>query len=145
MSLKAQEEDQKMVDYYIQKTVPANTSKANAVYEDFFLPSGVMHSGVVDFPAGCHNLAHCTINEAVHQIWPSDPSKNYAGEFFPIEIPDRYIILQPFTKITAWFWNEDTRNDHEVTVKFTVSTPEEFEPIRRQNTLFERFLKRIGA
>jgi len=132
-----------MVDFTVQHTTTANITEANAEEEDIIVPSGVMHSGVVYFPAGCWGLAHCTINHAVHQVWPSDPSKNYAGEFFPIEIPDKYYIQSPHTKITMKYWNEDTRNTHEVTVKFTVSPLEEIFPEKETRDMWVKFMEAI--
>ena len=71
------------------KTVPSETTLK--------LTHGIIHRVVVEFPAGCRGLVHCTLWYQEHQIIPLNSDSSLSGDTFPVDFEEYLEMTQgPF-------------------------------------------------
>jgi len=103
--------------YAFSDTVPANTPKANKRRTVMKLGRGIIHDLEVEFPPGCAALAHCTINEGGHQIWPTNEEESFHSDGWVIKFREHYELKNPPYELGLWTWNEDDTYEHTITVR----------------------------
>lgn len=112
------------MDYWFDKTTPANTAKDDALETELQLCAGVITRVWLFHPEGCHGLAHASIWRGGHQLYPADPDNDYHGNAQPMEFEDQHEIGTPaLLKLVTW--NEDDTYEHRVYVRITVTRPED--------------------
>ena len=104
-------------------TVPKNTSKLNKVSKNLKLTYGIIHQIDIMFPFGCAGLVKCHINDALHQVFPTNPNGVFKGSGTTITGKVFHeMLFEPF-ELTLWAWNEDDTYDHTITVRFWILRP----------------------
>jgi len=107
------------VDYWFEKTTPANTAKKDALKTTLKLSAGVITHVWLLHPRGCHGLAHAVITENGHQLWPTNPDGDYHGNGVPMEF-DECHELKPPARLFLYTWNESVAYSHSVHVRITI-------------------------
>lgn len=92
---------------------------------------GVLTDVIIHFPAGCFALTNVTINDGLHQVFPTNPSGTYALDDFTIAIEDKYNMEQGKSKLILKGWNEDEEFDHTIKVAFRIIPYEEYSPVEK--------------
>jgi uncharacterized phage protein gp47/JayE len=85
---------------------------------------GVLTDVAISFPAGCHGVVHVHLDEALHQVFPTNAESNYALDDFTLPINDRYQLGTGTKKLILKGWNEGTY-DHTIRVAFRIVTPDQ--------------------
>jgi len=97
--------------------LPANKTEAGRTKRELYLEKGTVTRCEVVLPVGCSNLVFVHINDALHQVYPKDPTYKFIGDGANIVCTDEYEIKeQPFT-LQFYGWNTDEIYDHTVTVR----------------------------
>jgi len=131
------------VDYKYEDTVPANTSKTNMRRLKMILAPGVIHRVAIDFPAGCLYLAHATIWDGEHQVWPTNPEESYNFEKHTKEW-NEYFPLKPPAELELRTWNLDDTHAHTIRVAISILPPEMVAPWLSLDKLAEQLKQIIG-
>jgi len=109
--------------YVFPFTVQKNTTEENQQLKRLKLCYGIIHQLDIVFPAGCVGLVHCHINDALHQIWPTNPDATFHGDGETISGKEFYeLAVEPF-ELQLWAWNEDDTYDHTIVVRFWILKP----------------------
>ncbi len=103
-------------------TIKAQSSLKIAITE------GILHSGVFFFPAGCRGTVHVHLDQAIHQIWPTNPSGTFAFENHVHIVKDYYQIPSGVKQVELKGYSVDADNDHAIQWAFTINRPEEVFP-----------------
>jgi len=98
-------------------TTPANTTEDNKQKTVLLLAKGVIHQLDIDFPPGPSGLAHIEINRALHQVWPTNPAQNFAGDNVHISFHEHFELKDEPLQLEAYTWNEDTAHEHTITIR----------------------------
>jgi hypothetical protein len=116
-----------MPHYSYEKTFTAEGS-VNAP-EELEMPCawGILTDVVIAFRFGTDRTTHVHIDDALHQIFPTNPKETYAFEGYTLTITDKYELLPDTRKIYLRGWNEGTY-PHTIAVAFKVELPERFTP-----------------
>lgn len=104
--------------YTFEITTSANTPSSAKEKTIARLERGVIKGFSLHFPPGCAGLVHCHINDALHQIWPTNPDMDIVGDTYLIKWDDEYILDQPPLQLEIYTYNEDTVYDHTIRVTF---------------------------
>jgi hypothetical protein len=81
------------------------------------LAKGVITRTEFIFPTGCAALVSCTLNDALHQVYPANPDLAFTGDGEKIEITDEYSMqFEPY-QLQFYGWNTDETYDHTVTIR----------------------------
>ena len=107
------------MDYWLVKSTPANTAKADALEEDVKLTEGTVVQVWMLHPEGCHGLAYAAIFEGGHQRWPHNPEDAYHGNDVPLVLEDDYELKAP-ALLKLKTWNLDDTYAHKVYIRITV-------------------------
>lgn len=131
--------------YDFAVTVPAGTAKSSPVIETLKLTAGIIHPLSVEFPAGCRGYVYCTILHQEHQLWPTNPRGALRAEGYIIPIEDYYpLTTEPYSlKVRAWAPN--ATYNHTLTVRVTVVTEEELEPLKDLPSQFQKLFLLLGV
>jgi len=107
---------------YKQKrlTIPANTSKDQAVEETLEVVPGTLKLITVEFPAGCHDLVYIQVLQSNNIIVPDDASEGIVGNDITLPIEFNDPIDTGKTKIVIRGWNFDDTYPHTITVGMNV-------------------------
>ena len=106
--------------YEFTLTIPANTPATAPVESEVVLDHGRIVAVEVQFPRGCVGLVHVTINRELHQLWPSNPDGNIAGEDARISWSEDHPFLEvPYT-LQLWGWNLDDTFPHTITFRLNL-------------------------
>lgn len=106
--------------YSFDVTIPANTTAAALVVEEVDLVPGVIHRVEIQFPRGCVGLVHVQVYQEFHQVWPSNPGADLAGEGATIAWNDYHELVEGQSKLTLKAWNLDDTFPHTVTFRFAL-------------------------
>jgi hypothetical protein len=106
--------------YEFRVTSPANTAKSAATRLDAELMPGVVRGVEVQFPRGCVGLVHAAIHDALHQVWPTNPEGDLAGDDARISWSDSYPVPKGESVLLLYVWNDDDSYAHTVTFRFDV-------------------------
>jgi len=107
------------MDFWFEKTTPANTAKVDALEEEIKLSAGTIEQVWIFHPAGCAGLAYATITEGIHQLYPTNPKEAYHGDGIPFIFPDDHKLKKP-ALLKLKTWNLDDTYDHYVYIRITV-------------------------
>jgi len=81
------------------------------------LEKGTIVRSEIVYPVGCANLVFVHIDDALHQVYPKDPTYKFIGDGVTIVCTDEYEIKEePFT-LQFHGWNTDEIYDHTITVR----------------------------
>jgi len=98
-------------------TLAANKAEAAKTKHELRLEKGTLTKCEIVFPVGCSNLVFVHINDALHQVYPKDPTYKFIGDGATIVCNDEYEIKEtPFT-LQFHGWNTDEIYDHTITVR----------------------------
>jgi len=81
------------------------------------LRKGVIHKIDIVFPPGCLALLHVHINDALHQVWPTNPSQSFASDSETISFQEYFPIDYEPYELQAWTYNDDDTYSHEVIIR----------------------------
>lgn len=98
-------------------STPANTAEADKQKTILPLGSGVIHQLDILFPPGPAGLLHLQINDAIHQVWPTNPEESFAADGDMITFREYHELLEEPYELQAWTWNEDDTYDHTVLIR----------------------------
>ena len=93
------------------------TSVLNKQYTRLKLQKGVIHKIDIVFPPGCLTLLHLHINDALHQVWPTNPDENFASDSETISFEEHFVIDYEPYELQAWTWNDDDTYSHQVIIR----------------------------
>jgi len=130
------------MDYWFDKTTPANTAKINALETELKLCSGVITRVWLFHPEGCHGLAHASIWIGGHQLYPAGPDNDYHGNAVPMEFEDQFELETP-ALLKLITWNEDETYEHRVYVRITITRPDEDQKTGETNKILQELLNTI--
>lgn len=108
------------MNFSYSDNVPANTPESTKRRTRLYLAKGIITKVAIQFPTGCAELAHCTINRGLHQVWPTNPDGNYAADGYVIEFEENYELLTHPYSLDFITWNESTTYSHNLTVWLTI-------------------------
>ena len=109
--------------YSYEMTFTAGTDKTTQEKLEMPCAWGVLTNVVISFAAGCHGKVHVHIDEGLHQVFPTNPSGDYAFDDYVLEIRDKYLLSTGTRKIVLKGWNEGVY-DHLIHVAFEVEPSE---------------------
>lgn len=110
------------MNYRGSLTIPANTPVSAPVEQEMILGPGVMSRVRIAIPAGHHGLAHLRIYRWGHQLYPTTPDADYAGDDEVIEIEDNMPGDEPPYTLRLWGYNTSTQYDHTFEVSITLQS-----------------------
>lgn len=113
-----------MPHYSYEKTFTAGKSSKSQEMLEMTCGEGVLTDVAISFPAGCHGVVHVHLDEALHQIFPTNAESDYALDDFTLPINDRYQLGAGTRKIILKGWNEGSY-DHTIRVSFRIVTPDQ--------------------
>ena len=106
--------------YSFDLTVPASTAETAPLVDEVELVPGTVTRVELQFPRGCVGLVHVTINRELHQLWPSNPDGNIAGNDARISWSEDHPFTEvPYT-LQLWGWNTDDTFPHTITFRFNL-------------------------
>jgi hypothetical protein len=103
--------------YETRVTVPPNTLEVDAIEETIAIHPGIVNKLFVLWPRRTAGLGHCQIYWKAHQLWPTTPGSDFAGNGIPMEFPEELSINETPYELTVKAWNEDDTYPHTVTVQ----------------------------
>lgn len=106
--------------YTFSDTIPANTTRSNRRRTVMKMTKGIIHKLEIQFPIGCAGVAHCTINAALHQVWPTNANESFASDGFVMSFDESYEIAQRPYSLDLWTWNLSTAHEHTITVRIGI-------------------------
>jgi len=107
------------LDFWFEKSTPANTAKKDALKTAMPMKEGVVTHVWVLHPPGCKGLAHAQIWHGLHQLWPTNPEASYHGDTFPMEFNEGRQLKKP-VELTLVTWNLDDTYAHSVYMRITI-------------------------
>jgi len=131
-----------MPDYNFTLTIPADTQKDDPVIVVMNLMKGVIASGILQFPAGCHGFVHVIIADSKQQLYPANADETYHGDDTNIPLIGKHALDKAPYKLLIKGWSPDTDYDHMIQVSLSVLSEEEASPALAIRDLI-RTLKRI--
>jgi len=100
--------------------VPANTPDSAPVKLDISLTRGVIHKYEVFFPPGCANLVKVSLNQAIHQVWPSNPDGKHKADGTTLSFREHFPIdTEPYL-ITVTASSPGSNYAHTITVRLAL-------------------------
>lgn len=106
--------------YDFNISTPASTSFAGRKLTVINISKGILHQLEIVFPPGPRGLLHVTINNALHQVWPTNPDGNFSNDNESLVFRENYEIKDSDKTLYANTWNEDTLYDHIVIVRIGI-------------------------
>ena len=98
-------------------TLAANKAEAAKTKHALHLEKGTVTRCEIVFPVGCSNLVFVHIDEALHQVYPKDPTYKFVGDGSVIGCTDEYEIKEEPYTLQFHGWNTDEIYDHTITVR----------------------------
>jgi hypothetical protein len=97
-------------------TVPKSTAKGTPQLTQIQITRGTITQVMVWFPPGVNGLSHIKLLWGLYQLFPSNEQGDFTGGNDLLSWPeDLEIPAAPF-QVTAITWNDDTANDHTLSV-----------------------------
>ena len=101
-------------------TTPANTAVADKIKTDIKLSQGIIHQLDIVFPPGPQGLCHLTINQALHQRWPSNTDQTFHNDSTTISFKEHLpLLFEPF-ELQAFTYNLDETYEHEIIIRIGI-------------------------
>ncbi len=118
--------------YDFRITVPANTPESDKQETRLKLTYGIIHQIDIEFPPGCANMVKLTINDALHQVFPTNPDGYFSGEHPPISGKVFHEVAEEPFELQVKTWSPGTTYDHEITVRIWILKPWQMMPFSEQ-------------
>lgn len=131
-----------MPHYSFSKTFSSGgnkTSQEELVMECHW---GILTDVAITFAPGCHRVCHVHVDEALHQIFPTNPEADYAGDGYTLLIKDEYTLLPGTKKICLRGYNTGIY-DHTIEVSFRIKLPERYTPMETALFRLIKILERM--
>jgi hypothetical protein len=109
--------------YSYEHTFQPGGTKDKQEEHEMPCPSGTLTNVLINFKAGCHGLVHVHIDEALHQIFPTNPEEDYSFDDYTVEIKDKYELLPGTRKLYLRGYNEGVY-PHTIHVAFEIEAKE---------------------
>lgn len=106
--------------YEKRVTVPPNTTETNAIEETIDIHPGIVNKVFVLWPRRTAGLGHCQIYWKAHQLWPTTPGSDFAGNGISMEFPEELEVNERPYEFLVRAWNEDDTYPHTVTVQIGI-------------------------
>lgn len=116
--------------YADQFTVTADSTKTAPSELKIIVSPGILHTGIFFFPAGCKGTVHVSLNQAIHQIWPTNPSGTFAFENYVHVVKDYYSLPPGIKQLELKGYSVNADYDHVIQFAFSINDPEEIWPTR---------------
>jgi hypothetical protein len=130
--------------YEYEDTVPKSTAKSAMRRTKMKLAPGVIHKIELDFPAGCLYLAHATLWDGEHQVWPTNVEDSFNAEDYTISFTE-YFPLRPPAELELRTWNLDETYPHTIRVRIGILPPEMVAPWQNLDKLTQVLKGIVGA
>ncbi len=131
-----------MPNYSYEKTFTAGKDATSQEKVEMPCAWGVLKDVTISFPAGCHGYMHVHIDDELHQIFPTNAEATYSLDNFTLHITDTYVLPDKKRKIYLRGWNEGAY-EHTISVTFTVTPYEEYNPVERVLLKILNILERL--
>jgi len=105
-------------------STPALTLVTAKKKTDLRLAQGTIYAIEIVIPPGPMHLSHLQINDALHQLWPTNPDADIAGDNEILMFNDTYELDQPPYELQAYTWNEDEVYPHRFIIRIGLKPPE---------------------
>ena len=106
--------------YSFDITIPANTLQASPQKTILKLCYGIIHKVDIVFPSGCSGLVGISVNNATHQVWPTNRGQHFCSDGETISWREFLEnTTEPF-ELNALAWNTDQTYEHRLTVRVGV-------------------------
>lgn len=128
--------------YSYEHTFIANGSKAEEEEEVMECAWGILTNVDISFNWGTGRNVHVHIDEALHQIFPTNPNGNYAFDGYTCHITGKYELLPATRRIYLRGWNEGDY-DHAVAVAFEVLPKEDVNAIPNALASIQKLWERL--
>ena len=81
------------------------------------LGEGIIHQIDIVFPAGLAGTTHMQITRGLHQVWPTNPDEDFAGDNDKISFHEHYELDEEPYQLEVHTWNTSTEHDHLIIVR----------------------------
>jgi len=108
--------------YVFDITTTKNTSSSNKKKTVLRMEQGIIYKIEISFPPGSAGLLHLQINDALHQVWPTNEGASFSGDNVEIDFENEYPLIAPPYELSAYTWNEDELWDHDVTIRLGIKS-----------------------
>lgn len=102
--------------YHFSVTVPAGTTEASPVEQEFKLTHGVIKFLGIGFPAGCKQTVKARIYDLEHQIFPANPDEAAAWDGDVEGALEHYELEEAPYTLTVRAYSPEATQTHTVTV-----------------------------
>jgi len=128
--------------YSYRKTFQPGTTPEEA--EELEMPChwGILTDVRITFPPGCHGVCHVHVDEALHQIFPTNPEDDYALDGYTVLIDDEYELLPDTRMLYLRGYNTGTYQ-HTIDVSFTVKPYERYTPLEQALFRLIKIMERL--
>lgn len=92
-------------------------SEALKTKHELWLEKGTVTKCEIVFPVGCANLVFVHLDDALHQVYPKDPTYKFVGDGAHIVSNDEYEIKEEPYTLQFYGWNTDELYDHTITIR----------------------------
>lgn len=129
--------------YDFSFTIPANTPQKTPEQLRVKLTNGIIHRVEVAFPAGCAGLVYTTINEGLHQHWPTNPDGTFNSDNFTIAFNEFLELTRRPYILTLVGWNLDDTYGHTLEIRIGVLPIDVLMPEETFIQAFKKLLARL--
>lgn len=112
--------------YSFDFEIPRDTSFYNPQHNILPISEGLVYRVEFQFPSGCAGLAHIQVYDGGHQVWPSHPHNDFAGNNNTIAFDDLLMKSQPPFQFDLYGYNDDDTYHHTIFVRIGVVTQQVF-------------------
>lgn len=98
--------------YETRLTIPKNTPATAPVSATMQIHPGLVKQVEITFPPGPAGLAHVYVYYWEHQLWPSNPDSDFAGDDVHLVFPEDIEIVDPPFEFTLYGYNLDDTFPH---------------------------------
>jgi len=129
-------------NYSYSKTFKVGTDKESQESLEMLCHWGILRETAISFPDGCHGVCHVSINDGLHQVYPTNPEETYALDGFTLIIKDKYKIVPDTRKLTLKGYNLGIY-EHTIKVTFTIEVDYVPNPVEEATLGIFKILKKI--
>jgi len=98
-------------------TLPVDKAEVTKTKHELRMEKGTVTKCEIVFPVGCSNLVFVHIDDALHQVYPKDPTYKFIGNGSTIVCNDEYEIKEEPYTLQFHGWNTDELYTHTITVR----------------------------
>jgi len=120
----------KLPDYNFTLIIPADTRKDTPEEVEMKLVKGIIASGQLQFPAGCHGMVNIAIYDSKQQLYPANPPETYHGDDMRIPLVGIHELDKPPYKLKMKGWSPGTSYQHTIQLAISVLPAEVVSPYK---------------